>query len=85
MVHAKTAVIDGVWSTVGSTNLDLWSFARNNEINVMVIGTNFANELEGLFERDLAVSDGITKESWSRRSAGSRVKETFSRLLSHWL
>jgi len=85
MVHAKTAVIDGVWSTVGSTNLDLWSFARNNEINVMVIGTTFANELEGLFERDLAVSDGITKESWSRRSAGSRVKETFSRLLSHWL
>ncbi|HTR44192.1 MAG TPA: phospholipase D-like domain-containing protein, partial [Thermodesulfovibrionales bacterium] len=37
MLHAKTAVIDGVWSTVGSTNLDFWSFASNDEVNAIIL------------------------------------------------
>jgi cardiolipin synthase len=85
MIHAKTVVIDGVWSTVGSTNMDLWSFLRNDEINVVVIDTDFANELEKLFGEDLTRSNGITPEEWSKRPISSRLKEFFSVLLSHWL
>jgi cardiolipin synthase len=85
MIHAKTVVIDGVWSTVGSTNMDLWSFVRNNELNVVVIGTDFADELEKLFDEDLAHSNEITREEWSKRPVSSRLKEFFSILLSHWL
>ena len=85
MIHAKTVVIDGVWSTVGSTNMDLWSFIRDNEINVVIIGTDFADELEKLFEEDIAASNQITKEQWSKRPLIDRAKEFFSVLLSHWL
>ncbi len=85
MIHAKTVVIDGVWSTVGSTNIDLWSFVRDNEINVVVIGTDFADQLEILFEDDIAESDQVAEEQWSRRPLLDRAKEFFSFLFSHWL
>lgn len=85
MVHAKTAVIDGVWSTVGSTNMDLQSFLYNNEINVIVIGKDFADGMEELFEQDLKESDEVTAEKWSQRPLLNRVKEVFSRLLAPWL
>ena len=48
MVHAKTAVIDGIWSTVGSSNLDYRSFIHNDEVNAVVVGANFAKELEAV-------------------------------------
>ena len=85
MLHAKTAVIDGVWSTVGSTNLDLWSFARNNEVNAIVLGIDFAAQMEALFASDVAHSDEILREEWGRRGLTERVKEWFSRFLSFWL
>jgi cardiolipin synthase len=85
LLHAKTAVIDGVWSTVGSTNFDLWSFVRNNEINALILGVDFAKEMEELFKKDLAESKEITQEEWSRRPIRNRLKEFFARLISHWL
>ena len=85
MIHAKTVVIDCVWSTVGSTNMDLWSFVRDNEINVVVIETDFADQLEELFEEDIAHSNQITKEQWSKRPLIDRAKEFFCVLFSHWL
>jgi cardiolipin synthase len=85
ILHAKTAVIDGVWSTVGSTNFELWSFMRNNEINAIILGADFANEMEELFNKDLAESKKITPEYWSRRPILDRMKEFFARLVSHWL
>lgn len=85
LLHAKTAVIDGVWSTVGSTNFDLWSFMRNNEINAIILGVDFANEMEELFKKDLAVAKEITPEDWSQRPIFDRLKEFFARLISHWL
>jgi cardiolipin synthase len=85
MLHAKTAVIDGVWSTVGSTNLDLWSFARNDEVNAVILGREFGAEMEALFAADLAASQAITPESWSKRPLSSRLKEWFSRLFAYWL
>lgn len=85
ILHAKTAVIDNVWSTVGSTNFDLWSFMRNDEINAIILSVGFAKEMEELFKKDLAESKEVTQEEWSRRPMWNRMKEFFARLLSHWL
>jgi cardiolipin synthase len=53
MLHAKTATIDGVWSTVGSSNLDWWSIARNNEINAVIISHSFGDEMNQMFRSDM--------------------------------
>ena len=42
LLHAKTLVIDGVWSTVGSTNMDFWSFSTNDEVNAVILSPGFA-------------------------------------------
>jgi len=85
ILHAKTAVIDGVWSTVGSTNLEMWSFIYNDELNAIILGTEFAEEMEELFWRDVGESTEITLEKWRKRPLSNRFKEFFSRLLSRWL
>ncbi len=85
MLHAKTAVIDGVWSTVGSTNMDLWSFLRNDEVNAVVLGRDFANGLEAMFEKDIAESNQIHLKQWKKRSLIDRTKEWLARLLKYWL
>lgn len=85
VLHAKTAVIDGVWSTVGSTNLDLWSFIRNDEINAIVLGTDFASQMEDLFTKDKENSKEIVRDEWSRRPLWNRIREFFARTISHWL
>jgi len=85
MLHAKTAVIDGVWSTIGSTNMDLWSFLRNNEVNAIILGSDFATEMEAMFEKDIAESDQIHLEQWKKRPLAERMKEWLSRLLQYWL
>jgi cardiolipin synthase len=85
VLHAKTAVIDGVWSSVGSTNLELWSFLRDDEVNAAILGKIFAGQMEAVFRKDLENSDMLTLERWEKRSLGERMKETFSRLFSYWL
>jgi cardiolipin synthase len=56
MIHAKTAVADGVWSRVGSSNLNLASLLGNWELDVAVLGRDFAAEMEQLFLHDLSSS-----------------------------
>jgi len=56
MVHAKTAVADGIWSRVGSSNLNAWSLLGNWEVDVGVLDADFAQQMEGLFLADLASS-----------------------------
>ena len=85
MVHAKTAVIDGVWSTIGSTNMDLWSFLRNNEVNAIILGSDFANEMEAMFEKDIAESNQIHLEQWKKRPLSEKMREWLARLLQYWL
>lgn len=85
LLHAKTAVIDGVWSTIGSTNLDWRSFLHNDEINAVILGPDFGAQMEAMFEQDLAESDLITLEQWRRRSLSERLKEMAARLWSYWL
>lgn len=75
LLHAKTAVIDGVWSTVGSTNLDWLSFVYNNEINAVVLGTEIGEAMEAMFTKDLADSVRIDPEQWRKRPFSVRVRE----------
>jgi cardiolipin synthase len=85
MLHAKTAVIDGVWSTVGSTNMDLWSFLRNDEVNAVVLGRDFAADMEAMFEKDIEESHQIHLVQWEERPFSERTKEWLARLLQYWL
>ncbi len=85
MIHAKTCVVDGVWSTVGSTNMDLWSFLHNNEVNAIVISGDFAGEMEGLFISDLEQSKEITLDEWRKRPLFPRIGEWFAHLFRHYL
>jgi cardiolipin synthase A/B len=85
MLHAKTAVIDDVWSTVGSSNLDTESLLTNDEANAVILGRNFADSMQAMFEKDLEDSDRITLEKWEKRSVGNHIKEWSARLFKHLL
>jgi cardiolipin synthase A/B len=85
LLHAKTAVIDGVWSTVGSTNMDFWSLLSDDEVNAVILSREFAIEMEKMFARDLAESDQIQWEEWKKRPLFQRIREWFAHLFAHWL
>jgi cardiolipin synthase A/B len=85
LLHSKTAVIDGVWSCVGSTNLDWRSFIDNDEVNAVILGRDFAQQMKAMFAKDLEASEAIDAQSWERRPLSLRLKEWFSRLWSRLL
>jgi cardiolipin synthase len=85
LLHAKTAVIDGVWSTVGSTNLDWRSFMDNDEINAVILGRDFAAQMAAMFAADLAASQAIDPTTWKDRPIEFKFKEWLARWLERWL
>ena len=85
VLHAKTAVIDGVWSTVGSSNLDWRSAAINNECNAVILGDKFGNQLQSVFTEDLSHSKQITPAAWDDRPFGERFEEFKASLMDYFL
>jgi cardiolipin synthase A/B len=85
LLHSKTAVIDGVWSTVGSSNMDWRSFLHNKELNVVIIGWEFGRQMEAMFDTDLKQSVHVDGEEWSRRPLQLRMKEWAARVWAYWL
>ena len=85
LLHSKTAVIDGVWSTVGSTNMDFWSLLSDDEVNAVILSREFAIEMEKMFAKDIAESDQIKWEEWKERPLLPRIREWFAHLFSHWM
>jgi cardiolipin synthase len=85
ILHSKTALVDGVWATVGSTNLDWRSFLHNYELNAVVLGPEFGKQVQAMFAKDLAASDAIALEQWQRRPLRVRVKELLARVWEYWL
>lgn len=85
ILHAKTALIDGVWATVGSTNLDWRSFLHNHELDAVMLGVEFGSQVQAMFEKDLAASDQITLQQWERRPLHLRIKELMARVWAYWL
>lgn len=78
MMHAKTMVVDGVWTTIGSSNFDDRSFRLNDEVNVNLFDETIASQMETMFFEDLARSEEITRRRWLTRPWLDRVKERVS-------
>jgi cardiolipin synthase len=85
LLHAKTIVIDSVWSTVGSSNLDWRSFLHNEELNAVILGWDFGKQMEAMFEADLKDSVKVDREAWRRRPWDARMKELAARVWEYWL
>lgn len=77
MMHAKAMIVDGMWSIVGSSNLDNRSLELNDENNIAVADRAFAARLSRDFDADLARSKRITLEAWRQRSFLSKARERF--------
>jgi len=80
LLHSKTAIIDGVWSCIGSSNLDWRSALDNDEVNAVVLGREFAQQMHAMFAADLGASDAIDLERWQQRPLSTRFKEWMARL-----
>jgi cardiolipin synthase A/B len=78
MMHHKIMVVDGLWSTVGTTNFDNRSFSHNEENNVCVCDEAIARELSESYERDIAVCEQVTLESWKRRPLPQKTAEALA-------
>lgn len=85
LLHAKTAVVDRVWSTVGSSNMDWRSFTINHEVNAVIVGERFGGQMQKLFDDDVSLSHEVTLEDWKQRPFSNRFMEFFSRLGERWL
>ena len=79
LLHSKYAVVDAVWSTVGSSNMDWRSMLHNLELNAVIVGPEFGRRIEGLFEKDLAMSEQVTLEKWRQRPIKDRIREAAAR------
>jgi cardiolipin synthase len=75
MVHAKTATIDGTWTTIGTANVDRLSMTGNYEINVEIIDAELAVEMERIYETDLTNTLQLTLAEWQARDVYARFTE----------
>ncbi len=82
MLHTKAMTVDGMWSTIGSMNLDARSMKANAEANVVVYDAAFAAEIEAVAARDLARSKALTKGAWAHRGLAERAREAVASLFS---
>ncbi len=85
ILHAKTAVIDGAWSAVGSSNLDWRSTVWNNEIDAIILGNEFGGQMEAVFRADVAASKTIDLAAWRRRGLIERARELKAKLVEELL
>jgi cardiolipin synthase A/B len=78
MMHHKIMMVDGLWSTVGTTNFDNRSFSHNEETNVCLRDAGIAAELTASYERDIAVAERVTLDAWRRRPLGLKTAEALA-------
>jgi cardiolipin synthase len=84
-MHAKTAVVDGLWAVVGSYNLDSVSRFQNHEAVIESVGPEFASVMQAQFQRDLARCRRLTLSEWRRRPRSRRVLEWLAYRMRRWL
>ncbi len=75
MIHSKTATIDGVWSTIGTANIDRLSLLGNYEINLEIYSRRLAVQMERMFELDKTNATEITLEEWEHRPLPAKLTE----------
>lgn len=85
LLHAKTLVIDGTVSMIGSANLDMRSFVHNDEADAVIISRDAAQHMEDIFLRDEKESRAVDPKRWDHRSLWQRSKELFTRFFGYWL
>ena len=86
VMHAKTVVIDSVWSAIGSSNFDHRSVLFNDEVEAIVLGAETAGELEKIFTDGMKISTRIDARTWEdNRSLPERFRGFFSRTLESLL
>ncbi|REG87346.1 cardiolipin synthase [Winogradskyella sediminis] len=81
-IHAKTMVVDGVFSSVGTTNMDYRSFNINFEVNALIYDETISSELTEFFNDDLKHSEKLELESWKNRSKRTKLVEAVARLMA---
>lgn len=81
-VHAKTMVVDGVFSTVGTTNMDYRSFNINFEVNALIYDKTVSAELTGFFNDDLEHCEKLELDTWQNRSKRTKLIEAVARLMA---
>jgi cardiolipin synthase len=82
LYHVKLLVVDGLWSSVGSTNFDSRSFRLNDEANLNVYDAEFARTQSVTFEADLRNARPITYEEWEARPWNEKLMEWIASLFS---
>jgi cardiolipin synthase len=85
VLHAKTLVVDGVWCSIGSYNLDQRSLRYNWELTVVVVDRPTGAALEQAFEADLASCVQVDPQQWARRDLWHRTLERLFYMLRRWL
>ncbi len=85
MLHAKTAVVDDLWATVGSTNLDPLSLRQNLELNAIIVEPRFAEAVQVMFEQDLKDCREITMAEVKNYGWVQRTLSWVAFKLRHWL
>ena len=84
-IHSKVIVVDGIYSSVGTANLDFRSLETNFEVNAMIYDEEIAEILAGQFLDDQEKSELVVLDEWIKRPRISKIKESFSRLISPML
>ena len=84
-LHAKACVIDGVWASIGSSNIDWRSLLHNAEANLVVLDEEFAAHVEQVFRTDVALAETIVPAAWEQRSAWHRLRESVARRFEFFL
>lgn len=88
-LHAKTSTIDGIFSSIGTLNLDLLSGLKMLEVNVNILNRQAAQQLEMQFHEDLKLSKEITIDSLANRNIIQRfiywLAYRLSRIFKAWL
>jgi cardiolipin synthase len=75
MIHSKTATVDGLWSTIGSANIDRYSMLGNYELNIEVYSRSLAAQMERMFEVDKTNAEELTLEEWENRPLPAKIVE----------
>ncbi|MBA7549862.1 Major cardiolipin synthase ClsA [subsurface metagenome] len=79
--HSKLLMVDGIFSTVGSANIDYRSFELNFEVNALIYNEKFTERLEKTFFDDLTQSRLISPDEWKKRSNRQKLNESLARVL----
>lgn len=85
MFHCKVMIIDGLFTSVGSTNFDNRSFRLNDEATLNIVDRDFASAQTATFEADLALSDPVSHADWQARPLRERAGEWLASLIGHQL